>query len=532
MKLPHILWRLAALAVLGALVGYLLSLRWPVGVEPEATVEAEGMPEASSEGEALTERAVPQSSPAEVIYPAGAIEGELVVHFTRRSDYDAYLKALVEAGLRPIGQIDGLLAVRIPEAAYGRLHPGSYGARLSFSSPVERPLPPRDIAPEALARLTAYGASAGMITRDAFSGRGEGVLVAVIDSGIGAHAQFDDVHLVQTNLAGGADGAGHGTSVASIIAGSEGIAPEAELFIVRALEDSGRGNSFHLAEGIVEAVDSGVAIINSSLGLYADSAVVRQAVQYAAQRGVLMVAAAGNDGYAGMPYPAAYPEVLAVKAVDGRGQHALLPNQSEAIDFAAPGVGILTAKEDEGTTLFSGTSAAAPFVTGSLAALMSGESALPPAQALAVLRSVLNDQGAPGTDPVYGAGVLDWDRIRERDTADVVDVALGDLYIPPDALPGTTTPVAITVQNRGTRWLSGARLEVFVGKGEPVEFTLGALSPGQTTTREVFAALPSATSADVLELAARVSAHGREADVRLNNNVKAIRLGQKPADTD
>ena len=73
-----------------------------------------------------------------------------------------------------------------------------------------------------------------------------------------------------------------------------------------------------------------------------------------------MVAAAGNDGYNRMPYPAAYPQVLAVTAVDAGGQHALFSNQSKEIDFAAPGVGILTAKEDRASHIFRHLSSLRP----------------------------------------------------------------------------------------------------------------------------------------------------------------------------
>jgi subtilisin family serine protease len=235
-----------------------------------------------------------------------------------------------------------------------------------------------------------------------------------------------------------------------------------------------------------------------------------------------MVAAAGNDGYNRMPYPAAYSEVLAVTAVDANEQHALFPNQSEEIDFAAPGVGILTAKEDEGTTLFSGTSAAAPFISGTLASLMSGAAALPPKQAVETLKGYLNDQGAPSADPVYGAGLVDWDRLRERATSNLLDVALADIYLQPDAQPGTTMPIEVTVQNRGTNWFSDAQLEVFVGEAKPVSFVLGSLGPGQTTTRKVFTQIPTLDSDETLNLAARVMPKELEDDVRLNNNLKAV----------
>jgi len=527
MKTPRLLWILFALALLGAMIGYLISTERPLSFFSDSASESDAdVPETdeqvvfdfpSMSGEPLTIE--------NLVFPSNAIPGELVVHFNSRKDYLAYLKALTDAGLAPLDQIDELLAVRIPESALLKTNFGQYGARASFSYRIERPLPPVEIAPEALASLSAYGISARAITGAAVGGTGDGVIVAILDSGIQAHPQFDDVYIVHIDLAGGGvagPGAAHGTSVASIITGSEGIAPDAELFVVRVLDDEGLGNSYDVAKGIVQAVDLGVKIINLSLGVYQDTPLLRQAVSYADERGVLMVAAAGNDGYSRMPYPAAYPQVLAVTAVDAGGQHALFPNQSKKIDFAAPGVGVLTAKEDEGTTLFSGTSAAAPFVSGTLASLISGDDALPPRQAVEILKRYLNDQGAPSADPVYGGGLVDWNRLRERATPNLLDVALADIHLQPDAQPGTTMPIEVTVQNRGTKWFSDAQLEVFIGEAEPVSFTLGSLGPGQTTTRKVFTQIPPIDSDDTLSLAARVMPEKLEDDIRLSNNLKAV----------
>lgn len=527
MKFHRLSWILFTLALFGALVGFIISSVSPFpyffGAVAEEELRASDL--AAQVDFDFPLRSSDQGGVQDLAYPIKAILGELVVHFDNRKDYLAYLEALTNADIEPLGQIDELLAVRIPESALLQTNFGQFGAHSSYSYPIECPLPPVEIDPEALASLSLYGHSACAITGGFITGQGEGVIVAILDSGIQAHPQFDEVYIVPIDLAGGGvagPGAAHGTSVASIITGSEGIAPAAELFVVRVLDDEGLGNSYDAAQGIVQAVDYGVQIINMSLGVYQDTLALRQAVKYADDRGVIMVAAAGNDGYNRMPYPAAYPQVLAVTAVDANGQHALFPNQSEEIDFAAPGVGILAAKEDKGTTLFSGTSAAAPFVSGTLASLMSGAGALPPKQAVEILKRYLNDQGAPSADPVYGAGLVDWDRLRERATPNLLDVALADIYLQPDALPGTTMPIEVTVQNRGTNWFSDAQLEVFVGEAKPVSFVLGSLGPGQTTTRKVFTQIPSLDSDEMLSLAARVMPNELEDDVRLNNNLKAV----------
>lgn len=526
MKVYRIYFVLAALIIFGGLLGLYLAL-YHIDRSPPLAEEHPVTKEIIFDFPSMNADAVDVVTPD---FPRGAVAGEFVIHFASRKDYLAYISALMATGHEPLSQIDELLAVRIGDGALLAVDFGKYGARASYSYEVQRPLPPVEIDPIALASLRAFGASARSIVDGTPHGDGSGVIVAILDSGIETHPQFDDVYIVNIDLVGGGvagPGAAHGTSVASIIAGKEGVAPNAELFVVRVLDDEGLGNSYHVAEGIVQAVDLGVKVINLSLGVYQDSMLVRQAVNYASEKGVLLVAAAGNDGYDRMPYPAAYEEVLSVTALDAKGSQAIFPNQSDEIDFAAPGIGIITAKEDEGTTLFSGTSAAAPFVSGTLASLMSGEEAMSADEAVKVLKLYLNDTGAPGADPVYGAGSLDWDRLRERATPGILDIALADIHLDPEAQPGTNMPIEVTVQNRGTKWFTEAQLEVLINEADPIGFTIGTLGPGQTTTRKVFAQVPSIDSKESLTLAARVLPEDIGEDVRPENNLKAVQYRPK-----
>lgn len=458
-------------------------------------------------------------------YPSGAIPGERIIHFSNREDYLSYLKTLSESGLSPKGTIDALLAIRVSDTVLSQLNPAIYGGQEHFSYQIEQPLPPAELNPELLSELRAFDASAGAIIGGEFEGDGSGVLVGILDSGIEDHAYFDGLNIDSVDLTGrgiSGAGSGHGAAVASIIAGKEGIAPAADLLVIRVLDDQGVGSSFDLANGIIHAVDQGAQVINLSLGLYQDTQTLRDAVRYAQAQGVILVAAAGNDGYSQLPYPAAYPQVLSVTAVDGRGRQAVFPNQSEAIDFAAPGVGISAVGEDANKQLFSGTSAAAPFVTGTLAALLSADSTLTAQQAVELLGRYLDDAGAAGTDPIYGGGLLNWDRLRERATKDVNDLALADIYLQAGVLPGTTMPVEVTVQNRGTAWMPVAELTVLVGESAPQKFTVGTLAPGQTTTRKIHVQVPTLQSGEMLQIAARVLTEDVFGDVRPENNAKAV----------
>jgi hypothetical protein len=83
-------------------------------------------------------------------------------------------------------------------------------------------------------------------------------------------------------------------------------------------------------------------------------------------------------------------------------------------------------------------------------------------------------------------------------------------------------PIEVTVQNRGTRWLTAAELTILVGEAEPLEFTVGTLAPGQTTTRKVHTQVPTMQSGETLQIAARVLAEDASGDVRPDNNVKAV----------
>jgi len=459
-------------------------------------------------------------------YPRGAMPGEVIVYFQNPEDYAAYVAALLKEGIAPLGRIDELLSLRLDEASLIRLPPSEYGGDLGYNFYVQQPLPPVDLDPAALESLRAYGQYAAEITGD-LEGDGSGVMVAILDSGISANALFDDVYIVHVDLVGGGvdgPGAEHGSAVASIIAGDGGIAPNAELFVVRVLDDQGIGHSFHTAEGIIQAVDQGVQVINLSLGMYQDTSLLRHAVRYAAERGVALVASAGNEAYAELPYPAAYESVLTVTAVDAQGRQAIFPNQSMSIDFAAPGVGIVAALDEDATQLFSGTSAAAPFVSGTLAAMISAAPERSISDHLTILRQHLNEAGALGVDPVYGAGVLDWERLRLRNQPGRADVALAEIHLELDAQPGTTVPVEVIVQNRGTKWLSSSSLEVMVDDNDPVSFVIESLQPGQSSARKVYVQVPGLTIDTSVRVAASVMPDEADSDVKLENNLKAIQF--------
>ena len=516
---PSVVCIAACLLIGGALVGYF----WPRQEVDDPLFNGTVASTFSGEGleNTLSEHAQPQAESDRV--PRNALAGERILRFEDAQAYADYLAALDQAGYQPMSRIDALHAVRVSREAADQVNPDRFGGEADFSYRVEVPTPPTELDPALLSRLRPYGVSAYAIAGGSIEGEGRGITVAVLDSGIDTHPLLDQTTITELDYTGaGRADSTHGTAVASIIAGREGVAPLAELISVRVLDGEGQGSSFDLAAGILEAVDLGAQVINLSLGVYEDVPVLHEAVRYAQERGVVLVAAAGNHARNQLPYPGAYTGVLTVTAIDASGRQAIFPNRSTRIDFAAPGVGIETAGADGGRQLFSGTSAAAPLISGTLALLMSEGAGMTGAQAVDVLKKYLNDQGAPGVDPLFGGGVVDWGRLRERHIPGLNDIAMASVYLDPRGAPGKSSPVILTVQNRGTSWLSGATLEFVPQSGPKQTFSISSLQPGEIRSREVYVSLPT-VSEDVFIFSASVELNDGLVDEHPENNQERMR---------
>lgn len=240
--------------------------------------------------------------------------------------------------------------------------------------------------------------------------RGRGVRVAVGDGGLDeTHpALRDRVVGVYDPRAGelppGEDRSGlqvHGTHVAGLVAGrGVGVAPEAGLLSLILFQPDYVGD-FLAAQALLWAVDRGARVVNLSFGGYAYSQTLHEAVNYALERLVVVVAAAGNQGTGLRYYPAALPGVVAVGALDGRGEAAWFSNQGPWVHLWAPGVRIYSTFPEGGYGLLSGTSMAAPIAAG-LAALL--KERYPFAEAYAIRRRL---QAAPGPDAVVALSAPD-----------------------------------------------------------------------------------------------------------------------------
>lgn len=281
---------------------------------------------------------------------------------------------------------------------------------------------------------------------------GRGATVAVIDTGV-AYEDYWDARarewyaqapdFAETTFVSGYDfvnndshpndDSGHGTHVAGTIAqstgngtGVAGVAPKASIMPLKVLDARGSGTYADMAEAVRYAADNGADVINLSLGGYSPASYLQEAVRYAHNKGVTIVAAAGNSGWRGVAYPAAYDEyVIAVGATRFDEARARYSNYGAQLDFVAPGGdtgvdqngdgygdGILQqtfsrSPSDFGYYFYSGTSMAAPHVAGVAALLHAAGVATQPNDIESTLAASARDVGPSGWDERYGAGLID-----------------------------------------------------------------------------------------------------------------------------
>jgi len=247
--------------------------------------------------------------------------------------------------------------------------------------------------------------------------RGNGVMVAVIDTAIeAAHPELAGTIAGEFDAVGEGPAApeSHGTQIAGILAAHAeltGVAPEAKLLSVRAFRSGkkspAQSTSLQLLKGIDWAYDAGAKVMNMSFTGPMDP-LLERIVKAAADKGVIFIAAAGNNGPKGAPlYPAAYPQVIAVTATDDKDKLYAKANRGDYISIAAPGVDIIAPALKGKYEMSSGTSMAAAHVSGVVALLLERDGKLDWSEARDILSSSARKPNGSSKEKAFGAGIVD-----------------------------------------------------------------------------------------------------------------------------
>jgi subtilisin family serine protease len=298
--------------------------------------------------------------------------------------------------------------------------------------------------------------------------QGAEIKIAVIDTGINYnHPDLNDNYKSGIDYVNDdddpVDDNGHGTHCAGIIAaenndvGVVGVAPAASLFAVKVLDSKGSGYVSDVVAGIDWSITNGMQVISMSLGSTSSSTSLQQACNNAYNKGIVLVAAAGNSGQARIgstvTYPARYSSVIAVGATDSNNARASWSSTGPELELSAPGVNILSTYLNGAYATMSGTSMACPHVAGTATLVLSsgssaeiswqsrgytnGDGTWSNIEVRTVLDNTADDLGTAGKDNLYGYGLVDAD-----------EAALPSLP-PPSQTEKTYAPIAITM-TRGT----------------------------------------------------------------------------------
>ncbi|MGP4078035.1 S8 family peptidase [Halobacillus sp. K22] len=338
---------------------------------------------------------------------------------------------------------------------------------------------------------------------------GEGVKIAVLDTGVASN--HPDLNVAKgISFVEGTDGYeddnGHGTHVTGIIGaqdneiGTVGIAPNAEIYAVKVLDEEGNGLNSEVVAGIDWAIDQNVDIINLSLTSCKPSELTKNAIKKARNAGVQVVAAAGNkdvcesENINDILYPARFPEVVSVGAVTKKLDGSDYTYDGPSLDFTAPGARIESTyiTNDDfptGYATMSGSSMAAPHVTGVLALYEQLFPEMSDSERKELLISNSLDKGAKGKDNTYGHGVAqapttpfkDFNRSHWYSSA-VENLSLGNLISGYDdgmfkAKRSITREEAVTMVGRALK-LNGEERATDFSDVSPSSFGSGYISAG------------------------------------------------------
>ena len=407
---------------------------------------------------------------------------ERLVAFPDRESFDDFLREGA-SGVEIISSDDALLTARVRYdrgSQIGR-HIGS--GDVLVNSEQKRPrLPDGGVQPGAVGFGGQLLDWLGIADRPL--SWGEGVTVAIVDSGVTDHPTFQ-TEIVEIEIRDNTQTpeVGHGTAVASLIAGAHpqaaGIAPSARLISIPVTNTEGTSDTFTVAQAIVAAVDAGASFVNLSLG-GEPSPVLNRAIEYANAAGVVLIAATGNDGLSRLNSPASHPGVYSVGSIDGRS-NLLDFSSRDFADINAPGLAINAAFPGEKLVRASGTSMSAPIVLGAAAAYQSMHPEVTPVQAIESVLRFAGDAGPAGVDQAYGGGEIDFPALLNNGSPNYENLAVSGVYYEANSSGSRAGEMVTVYQNRGTEIISGAEVSV-TGDIANTTFAVGTLVPGATTS--------------------------------------------------
>jgi len=339
------------------------------------------------------------------------------------------------------------------------------------------------------------------------------VTIAVVDTGVSLnHPDLAGKILAGASFVSGITSAdddnGHGTHVAGIAAaignngiGIAGVSWGAKILPVKVLDSWGNGTDYDVAQGIAWAADQGAKVINLSLGGVNVGSVLQEAVSYAQSKGALVVAAAGNCAQGGIGcdysinpvfYPAAYPGVLAVGAVNAANQKSSFSEYGNFVDVVAPGESICsTVLSGKFSCALSGTSQATPHVSGLAALIWSRNPSLTADQVANIIEMTATDLGSFGRDDYYGYGLVNALAAVQASTSMVLSP--GSMSFMGDATRSTATrylditnlasqPISWMLISAVPSWLSLSKTSGTIPVGADDKVIVGALGVGLGTT--------------------------------------------------
>lgn len=452
------------------------------------------------------------------------LKGEKILHFGSKEEMDAFLARAKQNGFKIIQKIDDLNLVKVRFTKSTKSN--------DFLSRFDEVTLISDNDPVSIPDPLLQGSASGFrshpldflgITNN--TGWGEGVTVAVIDTGIADHpALKGNITHIDLINDGSEITSFHGTAVASLIAGDsslvKGISPSADILDIRALGSDGTGDAFTVALAIREAVNNNAQVINLSLGSPSDNAALKQAILYAQSKGVIIVAAVGNEGADQVSFPASYQGVIGVGANDANEGYLTFSNKGPQVDLTAPGIELTAAGVSNDVVLFTGTSASAPLVAGTVAHMLEQNPDLGYSDIIDALQDNANEAGAPGEDVFFGEGILNVGRFESNNAAPTIDPAAAGFYLE-ESFDGKSLNLFAIGENRGTEEIVQVEMTVSY-PGFQQTFVFNNVESSQTFFETIKLDLNSPVITEEQEIVIQVKTLKDEAI--LDNNVKGVKI--------